>query len=129
MDWRKKAKELNIPLWHRKKVDVLKDIAAKTETVTEPEFIKVIISPKEATAICNKALFDVAMERGLGTLITCERWFVNCKRKGIVFKGRKNVSGQSGGNTEETAGESGDDSGIPEAVCPEGSGVSVGESE
>ena len=53
--------------------------------------VKVVINPKEATAICNKALYAEAIERGLvaGT-ITNEYWFVNCKRKGIVFKGKLN---------------------------------------
>ena len=52
---------------------------------------KVVISPREATRICSEALFKYVSEKGL-TDITCEGWFVNCKRKGIVFKGTKNVN-------------------------------------
>ena len=55
------------------------------------DLVKIVIEPKEATEICNKALYAVVIERGLvaGT-ITNEQWFLNCKRKGIVFKGKQN---------------------------------------
>ncbi len=84
-DWRREAKELGISLYHKKKVDVLLEIENR-----KPKDIKVIIDPKEATVICNKALRAVAVERGLNSdeNILIERWFVNCKRKGIVFRGK-----------------------------------------
>ena len=99
MNWREEAKELGVPLYDhelkriRKKADVLADFPNAKEFKRQrekPETIKVIITPREATEICNKALKAVAVERGLGEPITCEKWFVNCKRKGIVFKGKQN---------------------------------------
>jgi len=85
MTWREEAKRLNIPLWHRKKVDVLRDIEA---TKTKCKDIKITVRPEEATEICRKALFEHVSGLGMEN-ITCEKWFVNCKRKGIVFKGQK----------------------------------------
>ena len=111
MTWREQAQELGIAMWQRKKVDVLADI----ETKLNPPIVKVIIDPKEATMICNKALYAVAVERGLkaGT-ISNEKWFVNCKRKGIVFKGKQDVENKQR-NTEDSKG-----SGTSEHVSEEG---------
>lgn len=94
MTWREEAKELGIALYDhdwkrpRKKADVLADIEAK-KVPEKPEPIKVLIEAKEADAICHKVLRDIAIERGLDgdKEITCERWGVNCKRKGIIFRG------------------------------------------
>ena len=97
MTWREEAKELGVPLYDkelkrpRKKVDVLADIEAKKkkpEDVAGPA--KIIISVQEANKMCSEALFRYVAEQGLEN-ITCEKWFINCKRKGIVFKGIKNV--------------------------------------
>lgn len=85
MNWRDEAKELGIKLFQRKKEDVLKDIEA-TKNVCKD--LKIIIGVKEATEICRKALFEHISDRMVN--ITCEKWFLNCKRKGIVFKGQKN---------------------------------------
>jgi hypothetical protein len=97
MDWREEAKELEIPLYDhdrkcpRKKDDVLSDIEATK--APRPEPTKITVSVKDATKICSNALFRYIKEQGLGNA-TCERWFLNCKRKGIVFKGTRDVRGQ-----------------------------------
>ncbi len=96
MTWREEAKELDVSVYDhtlnrpRKKEDVIADIEAKKNPPCL--YIKVIISPREAHEICSKALYKTAVERGLkaGT-ITNEKWFMNCKRKGIVFKGQKEI--------------------------------------
>lgn len=58
-------------------------------TETECRDIKIIVRVEEATEICRKALFEHVSELGMVN-VTCEKWFLNCKRKGIVFKGQKN---------------------------------------
>ena len=87
-DWRAKAKELNIKMYQRKKVDVIADI--ETALSQQDETIKVIVHPRKAMEICDAALREYVIEQGLDgdKEITRERWFVNCKRKGIVFKGK-----------------------------------------
>lgn len=101
MNWRVEAKTLGIPMYRRKKVDVIADIEAKN---AKPEFIRVIVSPRQATEICNKAIKEYVIEQGLCEPITCEKWFVNCKRKGIVYKGKPNEYGTATepGNGEDT---------------------------
>ena len=113
MTWREEAKKLGVPLYDhelkrvRKKLDVLADIEAKKEKpveVTGPT--KIIISIQDATKICSDALFKHVAELGL-TKISCEKWFLNCKRKGIVFKGIKNDRARTSETTEgegKTAG-------------------------
>ncbi len=115
MTWREEAKELGIKMYQRKKVDVLADIEAKKNPPRDV-LAKIIIQPREATEICNKALYAVAVERGLvsGT-ITNEKFFINCKRKGIVFKGIKNDNDKL--NEIETVAEQG--SGTGEYVSEE----------
>lgn len=97
MTWREEAKELGISMLRRKKEDVLRDIEVAKNVCKDVEVedveickdIKIIVRPEEATEICRKALFEHVS--GLGMVnVTCEKWFVNCKRKGIVFKGQKN---------------------------------------
>ena len=87
-EWRTRAKELGIKMYQRKKADVIADIEALLNK--QSETIKVIVPPRKATEICNKALQEYVIEQGLDgdKEITRERWFVNCKRKGIVFKGK-----------------------------------------
>ena len=103
MNWRIEAKALEISMYRRKKVDVIADIEAKK---TKPEFIRVIVSPKQATELCNKAIKEYVIEQGLCEPITCEKWFVNCKRKGIVYKGKEikenENAGIEPGNGEDT---------------------------
>ena len=48
--------------------------------------MKVVIDRKEATRICSEALFKYVADQGYKD-ISCEAWSLNCKRKGIVFKG------------------------------------------
>ena len=85
MTWREEAKKLGIKMWQRKKADILRDIEATKNVCTD---IKITIRVEEATEICRKALFEHVSDRMVN--ITCEKWFLNCKRKGIVFKGQKN---------------------------------------
>ena len=109
MTWREEAKELGVAVYDkalkrpRKKLDVMADIEAKKEKpveVTGPT--KIIISIQDATKICSDALFKHVAELGL-TKISSERWFLNCKRKGIVFKGIKNDrKGTSEGTEDES---------------------------
>ena len=42
----------------------------------------------EATRICSDALFGHVASQGFEN-VSCEKWFLNCKRKGIVFKGNR----------------------------------------
>ncbi len=51
--------------------------------------IKITVTVREATEICRKALFEHVSNLGMKN-VTCEKWYLNCKRKGIVFKGQKN---------------------------------------
>ena len=96
-NWREEAKGLGIKLFQRTKVDVIRDIeAAKGEC----RDIKIAIRPDEATEICRKALFEHVSNMGMEN-ITCEKWFVNCKRKGIVFKGQKKKNEQTCSQEEE----------------------------
>ena len=141
MAWREEAKELGIAVYDkelkrpRKKVDVLADIEAKKE---KPEDItgptKIVVSVQEANKICSDALFKHVSEQGLEN-ITCEKWFINCKRKGIVFKGIKNVrreeeeteeisSGVSGSDTDSERGDG--DGGLEEACEDEQVGCASG---
>ncbi len=53
------------------------------------EDIKIVIRTEEAAKICRDALFEHVKNLGMKN-VTCEKWFLNCKRKGIVFKGQKN---------------------------------------
>ncbi len=104
MEWRAEAKELNIPLYHRKKKDVLAEIAdvlkdIETKKVLDNfnlgkiyQKVKLVVSGKQATRICNVALREYVKQQGLVEPITCEAWYINCKRKGIVFTGAKHDS-------------------------------------
>lgn len=90
MAWREEAKELGIPLYHRKKADVLAEIQEKKLGIAvRNALVKMTISGQEATAICIAALKEYVRNHGLSEPITHEKWFVNCKRKGIVFTGAK----------------------------------------
>tara|TARA_Y100000310_G_C20553166_1_gene749156 strand:- start:72 stop:428 length:357 start_codon:yes stop_codon:yes gene_type:complete len=117
MTWREDAKGLSIALYDhdarcvRKKVDVLKDIEATKE---ECKDIKIVVRPEDATEICRIALFEHVFALGMKN-ITCEKWFINCKRKGIVFKGQKNDE------NKQRSTESGEGSGASEHVS-EGEG-------
>jgi hypothetical protein len=93
MTWREEAKSLGIKMYQRTKVDVLKDIEAALgkEAEVECKDIKITVDVRKATEICQRALFEHVSELGMVN-ITCEKWFLNCKRKGIVFKGQKNGS-------------------------------------
>lgn len=84
--WRREAKELGIKLWHRKKEDVIKEIEAKT--IAKTEFIKITIDRHTAIRLCEEALKDYVIRKGLCEPVSSEKWFLNCKRKGIVFKGK-----------------------------------------
>ena len=85
MTWREQAKELGIPLFQRKKVAVLADI----EAILHPPQKKVLIKGRIAKEICDKALRDYAIEQGIdgNEPIATERWSLNCRRRGIMFKG------------------------------------------
>ena len=52
------------------------------------EDIKIVIRTDEAAKICRDALFEHVKNLGMKN-VTCEKWYLNCKRKGIVFKGQK----------------------------------------
>ena len=65
--------------------------------------IKMIIGVKEANQICKDALLKHVAEQGLEDVV-CERYFevairngkfLNCKRKGIIFKGQKHEDKQT----------------------------------
>ena len=86
--WREKAKELNISLYHRKKDDVIREITEKT--TVESEDMKITVEPRKAFEICVAALRGYVIEQGMDgdKEIIWEKWFVNCKRKGIVFRGK-----------------------------------------
>ena len=53
------------------------------------ELITVTIGMQEAIALCGKALRDYVISQGVDgdKDIVNEKWYLNCKRKGIVFKG------------------------------------------
>ena len=118
MNWREEAKEFHIALYDhtlqriREKEDVLRDIEV-TKNVCKD--IKITVIAKEATEICRKALFEHVSKLGMVNA-TCEQWFLNCKRKGIVFKGQKNDDNK----LDETETESGEGSGTSEYVPSEG---------
>ena len=105
-DWREKAKELGIPVYDKElkrprlKVAVLADIEVMSNVCKD---IKITIRADEATEICRKALFDHVSKLGMKN-ITCEKWFLNCKRKGIVFKGQKNEDRQTESERREGSG-------------------------
>lgn len=101
MTWREEAKEIGVALYDhdlkrvRKKEDVLAEIEVKNQSQTE--LFKIVISVKEANQICKDALFKYVTEQGFDNVI-CERYvesalkrgvFLNCKRKGLIFKGQK----------------------------------------
>lgn len=122
MTWREEAKELGIAVYDkklkrpRKKLDVLRDIELKKAEVTN-EAMRIIISPRDATEICKKALYEYVSAMGMKDAY-CEKWFLNCKRKGIVFKGTKNVREEddgtraSEGTESESEGTGSDVSGV-----------------
>ena len=87
-NWREKAKELGISLYHRKKDDVIREIENKA--VKKSEDMKITIEPRKAFEICVAALRGYVIEQGMDgdKEIIWEKWFVNCKRKGIVFRGK-----------------------------------------
>jgi hypothetical protein len=105
MTWREEAKQLGISLYDKElkrprlKANVEVDIASASVpklTVDEPE--SVVIEVREANAICRQALLDhvtemgfsdVSIERCIESLIRKFK-FLNCKRRGIAFKGTKN---------------------------------------
>ena len=102
MTWRDEAKVSGVALYDytlgctRKKVDVLAEIEAKRQP--QEEAVKITINVKEANRICKDALFNHITEQGFNNVI-CERYvesacargkFLNCKRKGIIFKGKPN---------------------------------------
>jgi len=110
MNWREEAKSLGIKLFQRSKEDVLRDIEA---TKNECKDIKIDVRSDVATEICRKALFEYVASLGMKN-ITCEQWFLNCKRKGITFKGQKNddhkvaessINGDEGNRTSEHVSE------------------------
>lgn len=113
MTWREEAKELGISMLRRKKEDVLRDIEAAKNVCKDVECkdIKIIVRCEEVTEICRKALFEHVSNLGMVN-VTCEKWFVNCKRKGIVFKGQKNDNDK----LVETEVERGEGSGESENV-------------
>ncbi len=127
MTWREEAKELGVPLYDhalkrvRKKADVEKDTMAARLKVVKPESeckdIKIVVRPEVATEICRRALFDYVSLLGM-TNVTCEKWFINCKRKGIVFKGQKNDDDK----LVETEIDSGQESRTGEHVSEGGKG-------
>ena len=95
-NWRERAKELDIPMYQRKKEDVIADIIS----VAVPEKVNLKIDVKTANAICRDALFKYAEEQGIENAV-CEQYverfiwqgkFLNCKRKGIIFNGTKRIS-------------------------------------
>ena len=95
-NWREKAKELGIPMYQRKKEDVMADIVA----ITVPEKVNFTIDVKTANNICRDALFKYVEDQGIENAV-CEQYvnrfiwqgkFLNCKRKGIIFNGTKRIS-------------------------------------
>jgi hypothetical protein len=135
MTWREEAKELGVPLYDhklkriRKKIDVLRDIEMKKiDAPSEPE--NVILEVREANKICRQALLnyvtemgfkDVSIEGCIETSIRKGR-FLNCKRRGIVFRGMKDGNETDNSRTDKT------ETGESEGTSPDVSG-SVRESE
>ena len=107
MDWREEAKELGVALYDkelkrpRKKDDILADIEARK--TAQPEPVKITVDVKEVNKICSDALFKHVADQGL-TNISCEKWFLNCKRKGIVFRGLKNAERRNEESESEETG-------------------------
>ncbi len=62
-DWRAEAKELGISLYHRTKVDALKDIELRQKSDRPKN--KIDITRNEASEICRKAFKEYAIEQGL----------------------------------------------------------------
>ena len=123
MTWREEAKALGIKMWQRKKEDVLKDIEAAKNVCKD---FKVTIGVKEANQICKDALFAYAVEQGM-IGAACEGYmdrsikrgtFLNCKRKGIIFRGQKNDDDK----LNETSTEGSEGSGTSEHVSEGGEG-------
>ncbi len=103
-NWRQEAKRLNIPLYHRKKADVIAEIEA---VPSEGKEKKVSLDLVTATHLCRKALKDYAVEQGLDPdyEIMISRWYLRAKRKGIRFIGRQKNDSQSENKSEERGGK------------------------
>lgn len=115
MTWREEAKELGIKMWQRKKIDVLRDIELKKVELSEPQTMKITVDARKATEICKKALYEYVSAMGMKDA-TCEKWYLNCKRKGIVFKGMKDDTGTEGRTEDKETKEQGTGADVPSSV-------------
>ena len=89
MTWREEAKELNISLYHKKKVDVLSEIEAKKNKPAGKT--KVVISRQEAVNVCCAALKAHAASKGLypDKEILISRWYLQMNRNNMTFIGQE----------------------------------------
>ena len=76
--------------------------------------MKILIDVKKADQICRTALLKYASEQGLKDVVleryvdvaVCKGKFLNCKRKGIEFKGTENDTQRA--SESEVKGKTGD---------------------
>lgn len=87
VDWRTEAKTLGIPLFHRTKADVVRDIELRQKTPKT----KIEITRNQASEICRKALKGYAIEQGLDPdeEILISRWYLDMNRNRMAFIGKK----------------------------------------